>query len=636
MPEGAEDHELAILRDGHLAMEAEEAERLHDDIEGALEDEQDEHDVAVTEEETTLNRRTLRKLDFILLPFLALLFLLNSLDKSNIGNAETAGFTKDAGLTPADLNYSLAFFFAFFVALQPLGAALGRKYGMARWVPACMSLWGLCTILHIWVRSRWQLVCLRIAIASLEAGFYPTTVSYLSLFYTRYEFALRLGIFYGQTAVAGVVGGVLSWAVFRQFPSAPDGPQLPPTVTLTDVTILQFGAWKSWKVLFLIEGIMTIAVALLGFFWLPHSADTAWFFTKDERVWAERRIRVDRATSAAGPRKRKTSKIVTESTDGSVSRPSESGQHLAEDYFGEESHHRLLASHSNTHPPMRRLMSTVSTMSVTADTGLSRHDVLSAILNYKIWHLLVCNILSAIPATAFSVFLPLVIKQLSPSLNLSPAASNLLSAPPFACGAVTLLLFTTWSDRTHQRLTPIFAGLGLLLLGLLLTVLAPMKGYVLRYLALCILLSGSFIASPLTVAWLTNNTPEPGKRAILLGINGWGNLAGVFSALLFTPEEGDHGYTRSFIVTLVAVVGSFAGFIAFWVLVVRENAWRERIMSKWTEEEREQELVFGDMEVPRGGIAKVIRRLGVSEVMEKIGMEEARRGDDKLTFRYGL
>jgi hypothetical protein len=42
-------------------------------------------------ENEQLNRRTLQKLDFILLPFLCALFLLNSLDKSNIGNAETAG-----------------------------------------------------------------------------------------------------------------------------------------------------------------------------------------------------------------------------------------------------------------------------------------------------------------------------------------------------------------------------------------------------------------------------------------------------------------------------------------------------------------------------------------------------------------
>ena len=38
-----------------------------------------------------LKRSTIRKLDYVLLPFLCCLFLLNSIDKSNVGNAETAG-----------------------------------------------------------------------------------------------------------------------------------------------------------------------------------------------------------------------------------------------------------------------------------------------------------------------------------------------------------------------------------------------------------------------------------------------------------------------------------------------------------------------------------------------------------------
>jgi hypothetical protein len=42
-------------------------------------------DAAAGAEEVELNRRTVRKLDFILLPFLALLFLFNSLDRSNVG-----------------------------------------------------------------------------------------------------------------------------------------------------------------------------------------------------------------------------------------------------------------------------------------------------------------------------------------------------------------------------------------------------------------------------------------------------------------------------------------------------------------------------------------------------------------------
>lgn len=121
-------------------------------------------------DEEELNRRTVRKLDVILLPFLALLFLFNSLDKSNIGSAESAHFTTDAGLDREDVNTAVALFFVFFVTLQPVGAALGRKYGMKRWVPACMALWGLCTTLHIWVHAAWQLYILRITIATLEGG----------------------------------------------------------------------------------------------------------------------------------------------------------------------------------------------------------------------------------------------------------------------------------------------------------------------------------------------------------------------------------------------------------------------------------------------------------------------------------
>ncbi|KXL46424.1 hypothetical protein M433DRAFT_153667 [Acidomyces richmondensis BFW] len=581
-----------------------------------------------------LNKRTVRKLDFILLPFLALLFLLNSLDKSNIGNAETAGFTRDAGLSPNDLNISMACFFAFFVALQPVGAALGRKFGMARWVPTCMSFWGLSTILHIWVRRRWQLICLRVTIATLEAGFYPTTVSYLSLFYTRYEFAVRLGFFYGQTAVAGALGGVLSWAVFNQFPNDASPNAFKDGMDSTT-------RWRSWRVLFLIEGCMTMVVALIGFFWLPHSANSAWFLNASERQWAEERIRLDRlnifsTNIQSDLRDAYTSCAQIEEERALSVTHADDGDDADDDDDTGNAHQRLLDGHRDTLTDRRRL-STRSTISFTADAGLTRHDVLSAILNYKIWHLLMCNILSAIPATAFGVFLPLVIKELSPSLDLSAAASNLLAAPPFAFGAIVLFLFTLWSDRSHQRLVPILWGLGLLLVGLIVTVMSNKANYVLRYISLCVLLSGSFIASPLTVAWLTNNTPEPGKRAILLGINGWGNLAGVFSALLFTPEDEKQGYIRPFIITLACVVASFAGFIVFWILLVRENRWRDNVTENWTENEKKRENMMGDVPITQLGVGAVFwERSGLKYLANKMGLEDDRRGDEKMTFRYGL
>lgn len=74
----------------------------------------------------------------------------------------------DIGLDKEDLNTAVALFFAFFVVLQPVGAAVGRRFGMALWVPSCMTVWGVCTALHVWVRARWQLYTLRIIIGTLE------------------------------------------------------------------------------------------------------------------------------------------------------------------------------------------------------------------------------------------------------------------------------------------------------------------------------------------------------------------------------------------------------------------------------------------------------------------------------------
>lgn len=568
-----------------------------------------------TQEE--LGRRTVRKLDFTLLPFLALLFMLNSLDKSNIGNAETAGFTRDTGLSRSDINHSMAVFFFVFVLLQPVGAGLGRMIGMRRYVPACMTLWGFSTMLHILVRKSWHLVLLRAIIAMLESGFYPTTVSYMSLFYTKYEFALRLGIFYGMTAISGVLGGVLGWAIFSHFPADGDG-----------AAGLDQARWKSWEVLFLVEGCMTMTVALIGFIWLPRSAETAWFLNTEEKAWAENRMRLD----------------VVNSTETSNEIDTEEGEHLTrtrtdsshDDDPAAEAHDRLLQdSESNMLGSWR---SAASARSITADSGLTRQDVFEAIFNYKIWHLLIVNILSAIPATAFGVLLPILVKELSPSLHLSAAASNLLSAPPFACGAVLLFAFTSWSDRSRRRLVPILWGLVILLIGLAMAVVAPVENYWLRYASLCVLLSGSFIASPLTVAWLANNTPEPGKRAVLLGINGWGNLAGVFMSVLFTAEDRDTGYVRPFSIVLLCVLISFAGFAAFRLFLIRENTcrYRDDVIRSWSEEEKERERLMGDIPAGEHWGQRAAKRLGVLRLAHRLGMENERRGDEKMTFRYSL
>lgn len=548
-----------------------------------------------------LHKRTLLKLDCLLLPFLALLFLFNALDKANIGNAESANFTADVGLDKGALNTAVVLFFAFFVTLQPLGAALGRRYGMVLWVPSCMILWGISTALHAWVRHKWQLYTLRILIGCLEAGFYPVTVTYLSLFYTRFEFGRRLSFFYGQAAIGGALGGLISYFVFSSFGEDNGGVK---------------SKWRPWQVLFLLEGFLTILIAFVGYFWLPHSAETAWFLTPEERRYAARRVVEDRDMQNA-------------------SASGQDGDREADVVHDEESRGLLDPSkHSSSASiPARQLVD---------DRGISPHDILSAICNTKIWHILACNVLSAVPNYAFSVFLPLVLAPLTEGAN--PALVNLLTTPPHLCGATTLYFFARWSDKHRIRLRPILCGLVIMLTGLILCVALPMTWTIPRYLALNVLLSGTYVASPLTVAWISGNTPLPGKRALLLGINGWGNLAGVISAILFRPKYAKSGYIVPFWWTLLFVAMAAFGYMLFLRRLNLENDARRSVLRNWSEDDVELERVQGrgplpqQSQWPRRLVSLTKSNVRPAWLTRWLGeaARAGREGDEKVTFVYGL
>lgn len=115
-------------------------------------------------------------------------------------------------------------------------------------------------------------------------------------------------------------------------------------------------------------------------------------------------------------------------------------------------------------------------------------------------------------------------------------------------------------------------------------------------------------------------------------------MAGVFSALLFTPEDEKEGYVRPFFVTLICVGLAFAGFALFMKMLIRENRQRDGIVAGWSEEERQREELMGDVDIPNDARPRSLmwRRLADSGFFARIGIRETRRGDEKITFRYSL
>jgi hypothetical protein len=128
-----------------------------------------------------------------------------------------------------------------------------------------------------------------------------------------------------------------------------------------------------------------------------------------------------------------------------------------------------------------------------ASRGFSKRDVIEALKDWKFWLLLPCNITSSVPGQAFSVFLPIIVRD----LGYSSYRANLFAVPIYVIGAVGLWTTAWHSDRTRERSLHILGALITVLVGLIMVCLIKSpKG---RYAALCILQIGNYTASPLTI-----------------------------------------------------------------------------------------------------------------------------------------
>ncbi|KAK1574748.1 major facilitator superfamily transporter [Colletotrichum navitas] len=457
-------------------------------------------------DEAAMDRRVNRKMDIALLPLLSLLYLFNGLDRGNVGNAQTQGFTNDIGAVPDDLNLAVSLFFVTFVLLQPPSAAIGRWLGAKHWIPIMMVGWGLVTLCQAFIKGRGSLIITRLLIGAFEAGFYPTAVAYLSFFYCRYDLAVRVGLFYGQYAVAGAFSGAISYGVFH----------------------LNNGRLKNWQYLFIIEGALTVFFGLLAWILLPASPGSAWFLTAQERRFAADRMKAENA---------------------------------------------LFVEH------------TYDSDGVEQDR-LTKRDFVETAKDWKFWYVLAFNICASVPGQAFSVFLPLVVQ----GLGYSSIEANLMSVPPYVCGAVGLYCFTLSSDYHKERGYHILVGILVALIGLIATVTVESSGG--KYAALCVLLLGSYVAAPLTVAWLSGNTPEPGKRSLVLGLNGFGNIAGVIGAQLYRAKYKPD-YKVPFYITLGFVAVALMGYLSYRLTLAAVNQRKLEIMRHKSQEEIEKERTDG-------------------------------------------
>lgn len=137
----------------------------------------------------------------------------------------------------------------------------------------CMMAWAVVSACTALAKNYTGLVLVRFFLGVAEAPFYPGAIYMLSIFYTRKEIAARLSILYSGNIFATSFSGLIAAAVFNTV----DGAQ----------------GVRGWQWLFIIEGVVTFAVAIAGMFLLADSPLTTRWLTPEQRQLAHDRMVLD-------------------------------------------------------------------------------------------------------------------------------------------------------------------------------------------------------------------------------------------------------------------------------------------------------------------------------------------------------
>ena len=212
-------------------------------------------------------------MDIRLVPFLAFLYLIAFVDRSNIGNAKIAGL-EDKWNIDKGLRYNVAvtmFFVTYGVFEVPANIIL-KLWRPSRWIATIMLCWGIVMTLMGVVQSYGGLLAARFFLGITEAGFFPGATFLLTLWYKRYEVQGRLAVFYTAASLSGAFSGLLAYGI-----SFMDG-----TAGL--------GGWR-W--IFILEGIVPCLMAPLVWFYLPDNPETASFLTRREKEFIINRLALE-------------------------------------------------------------------------------------------------------------------------------------------------------------------------------------------------------------------------------------------------------------------------------------------------------------------------------------------------------
>ena len=220
------------------------------------------------EEIEGLNKKLVRKMDLVIMPIVAILYILNYVDRQNLAAAKLQGITDDLNMSTQQFATAISILFVGYLPFQiPSNLLITKIKRPGLYICTAAMIWGAISAATAGVKTYGQLLAVRACLGVVEAVFFPGAIYYLSAWYTKTELGKRLAGLYIAQQVGNAFGGLFAAGILQL-----DGTH----------------GIRGWQWLFIIEGSATVGIGFICTFLMPeypHNARMLSQFERDLAVW---------------------------------------------------------------------------------------------------------------------------------------------------------------------------------------------------------------------------------------------------------------------------------------------------------------------------------------------------------------
>ncbi|KAF3001864.1 hypothetical protein E8E13_004857 [Curvularia kusanoi] len=219
--------------------------------------------------DSSLESKLVRKQDIRVLPMVFLMYFLTFLDRTNLGNARIAGMEKELNLGTYGFNIGACLYYAIYLVVDVPASLSVKKFGF-RVIPLSCIAFGVVTIGTAYVHNSAGFYAVRLLLGLTESFQLPGLSYLISRYYRRHEVTVRICFFtLGAAGLSGGFGGLLASGLLR---------------------LGSVGNVKSWRVIFLIEGVITVCVGIISLWLFPADPSETQIYNEEERQLAMNRL----------------------------------------------------------------------------------------------------------------------------------------------------------------------------------------------------------------------------------------------------------------------------------------------------------------------------------------------------------